>query len=53
MARPRLEPPPEARDDLRAYLDWLADVWLPSLTGQRPEPKRPTLTLVKGGRDDG
>jgi hypothetical protein len=39
------EPP-----DLHAYLDWLRNVWLPSITGEQPKPKRPKLTLIEGGR---
>lgn len=38
--------------ELRAYLDWLCDVWLASVTGKPAPPKRPALSLIQGGRDD-
>ncbi len=34
--------------DLAEYLDWLEQVWLPSLGGKPPPP---SLTLIRGGRD--
>lgn len=45
-----------ASDSLHEYVEWLEKVWLPNLGRglkfpERPQEK-PTLTLIRGGRDD-
>lgn len=45
----------DSRDVFREYLDWLQNEWVPG-RGMTPPDKRrrrPTLTLIRGGRDDG
>lgn len=47
--------PVQTRADLHDYAVWLNEVWLPAVThglpGHKPKPERPSLTLIKGGRD--